>query len=245
MYHSVDGSGSVVSVSAAQFERHMEGLARSGFRTLSLGDAARSLSSGGSLPERAVVITFDDGYRNVYTHAFPVLARHGFTATVFLVSDFVDRPGLHAPPELHAPRLPFLTSSEIHEMLRHGIEMGAHTVSHADLSAVPLDDAVREVVDSKQRLEDLVGRAITTFAYPFGRYTPDVRDAVSRSFDCAVSTRLGFARPASDPFALERLDAYYLRSLPMASVLSSSGGRLYLQGRNVLRRVKGLLARRR
>lgn len=244
MYHSVDDSGSVISVSAEQFERHIDELARAGFRSLSLSDAARTLREAKPLPERAVVITFDDGYRNVYTHAFPVLARHGFTATVFLVCEFVDRPGLHVPPELDGPRLSFLTSAEIHELMRHGIEMGAHTVSHADLSAIPFDDAVREVADSKRSLEELLGRPVTTFAYPFGRFTQAVRDEVSTLFDCAVSTRLGYARAGSDPFALERCDVYYLRSLPMATALSSPAGRLYLQGRNVLRRVKATLAHR-
>ncbi|MDX1548321.1 MAG: polysaccharide deacetylase family protein [Rhodothermales bacterium] len=214
-YHSLDDSGSVVSVDPALFARQMAHLHAEGYRTLRLAEAARRLRTASPLPDRCVVLTFDDGYRNVYTDAFPVLQRYGFTATVFLITRYCgghnDWPG-HASP---VGRLPLMDWPQARELQRHGIELGAHTLTHPDLRRLDPATAEQEIAQSRAEIEDRLGTAVHTFAYPYGRYDAAVKALTATHFACACSTRLGRARPGDDPYALKRLDAYYFRREPL------------------------------
>ena len=240
-YHSIDESRSVISVSPAQFAGQMEALSRAGFVSLPLREAALRLARDGHVPDRTVVITFDDGYESVYTEAMPILARHGFKATVFLVGDFVGRPGRQAPPELDGPLLSLLSWDQVQDLVDHGHEMGAHTMSHPDLTRIPSSELTHEIATSRKILEDRLGEVVSSFAYPFGRFTPEVRQIVSKQFATAVSTKLGFAHAGQDPYTLARCDMYYLRSLPLAALLSTPAGSLYLGARHAMRQVKARL----
>lgn len=211
-YHSIDDSGSVISISPTLFARQMGMLAKKGYTVLALSDAATRLRSGSDIPERSVVLTFDDGYRNVYTEAFPVLQRHGFTATVFLIAEycggFNDWPGHESP----VGRRPLLRWTEIEEMYRHGIEFGAHTLTHPTLTGLPRAAAEREIVQSQAALQDRLGAPVDTFAYPYGRFNGQHRETARHHFLCACSTRLGRATASSDMHALPRIDIFYLKS---------------------------------
>lgn len=242
-YHSLDESGSVISVAPALFARQMDRLAAAGYQTLALAEALALLSAGRPFPERRVVLTFDDGYRNVYTHGFPVLQRHGFTATVFLIPDYCgghnDWPS--QPPTV--ARRPLMSWSEIGELHRHGFEMGAHTLTHPDLTRLSAQAAEQEVGQSKAEIEDRLGTAVTTFAYPYGACDAAAQAAARRHFAGACGTRLGKMHPKSDAYALERVDMYYFKN---ATLFDALPGRLitpYLKARQVLRDVKTLWAR--
>jgi peptidoglycan/xylan/chitin deacetylase (PgdA/CDA1 family) len=146
----------------------MARLYEKGYKTLSISDAAEYLRRDTPFPERSFAITFDDGYQSVYGEAFPILQRYGFSATIFLT---VGQNG----PLIAAKRLPafskgtMLSWNEIKEMQGSGIRVGAHTVTHPDLTRLPLERLKVEICDSKTIIEDALGIKVDCFAYPFGR----------------------------------------------------------------------------
>ena len=244
-YHSIDASGSVVSTAPGAFRRQMESLAAGGFRVVALETIVDDLAAGRAPAPQTVALTFDDGFANFYTEAFPVLAAHGFGATVFLVTDYC---GGHNDWGDRLPRLarsPLLAWREIKELARCGIEFGSHTRTHPDLTRVPRARAESELVESKRLIEDAVGREVKTFAYPYGRFDDEVKEQARRRFRAAVSTELGKATPASDLFALERLDTYYLANPRIFEALPSAFFDGYMGVRRALRGVKNFARARR
>src|SRR5260370_15952982 len=118
-----------------------------------------------ALPSKPVVITLDDGYRDLYTAAYPVLRAHGFTAVAHIVPNFVGQPA-------------YVTQSQILEMDREGIEIASHTMSHPNLARMSYGAAMNELSKSKQWLEQLVGHPGLDFADPSGQFTQQTVVAV-------------------------------------------------------------------
>ena len=178
----------------------MARLHEGGYQTLRLMEASDFLRRGAPFPERSFVITFDDGYQSVFDEAFPVLEGCGMSATVFLT---VGEKGGSSSRN----RLPSLTGrvmlswEEIKEMQQSGMDFGAHTLTHPDLTRVPFDRVKAEVYDGKSMIEDALGTQVTSFAYPYGRYNDRVRDVVREHFGCACSDKLGLVRQGSDLYA--------------------------------------------
>ncbi len=238
-YHSIDNSGSVVSTSPETFQRQMQFLSESSFNVVSLNVIMDCLHENRPLPSRALAITFDDGYENVYTDAFPVLEKYGFGATVFLITDYCgkdsDWPG-NAPS---FERRPLLSWTEIEEMRRHGFEFGAHTATHPNLTQVSIQQAEREIIGSKAEIEDRLGVEATSFAYPYGKYNSEVEEIVRTQFLGACSTILGKVRSDCDLHELRRIDMYYLSRPELFSALSTNLLEWYLGVRQVLRELRG------
>ena len=160
------------------------------------------------LPPRAVVITFDDGYADTYWNASPVLQEHGFCATLFVASGFMGR---YVPLPRYAggsvERDRGLTLQEIRTMQAHGVEIGAHTVMHPDLTAMTPEAARREIVESKRQIEQETGRPVQAFAYPKGRWNRQVAALVREAgFASACSERIGPNRLGEDVFRLRRTE---------------------------------------
>src|SRR5262249_8041934 len=210
-FHDIANRSSVISFSPQIFRRGMAKLHESGYRTLSLGEAANCLRQNKPFPARSIVITFDDGYSSVYEEAFPILERYGMSATVFLAV------GKKSPARLdgNLPSLEgrsMLSWMSVQEMLKYGMVFGAHTMTHPDLTGLPLDRVKQEILVSKDIIENVLGTSVFSFAYPYGRYNDLTREIVKRNFSCACSDRLGLIRTGSDPYTLERVDSYYLRT---------------------------------
>lgn len=228
-YHSIDESGSAISVSPAAFEHHMRCLKKGGYHTLPLGEAVGYLEHNTVLPEKSIVIAFDDGYKNNYTSAFPILKRHGFTAVIFLTSNHLGK--INNWPNQHPsiPSLQLLSWDEIREMIEYGIEFGAHTRSHPLLTEVDTETAREEIIGSKRDIEAELKRPIDFFSYPFGKFNERVREIAAVTFKCAISTKPGKINFKSDMYALERINAagMIFRSLPF-KVLSFRSFDMYL-----------------
>jgi peptidoglycan/xylan/chitin deacetylase (PgdA/CDA1 family) len=241
MFHAIETAPEPIAFPPALFERLLDGLERSRFRTFRL-DAAISALRAGTLPPRAVVLTFDDGYRSVYDVAFPALARRGMTATVFLITG-----GNGATPE--DKRLPpfagrpTLSWTEVREMDQAGLEIGAHTLTHPDLTRLAATQISSEVLESKAQIEDRLGAPVSSFAYPFGRYDRRSLELVRSHFAAACSVRLGLAGPRSDPHALERVETYYFRGERRLNLLYSGLLPWYLRLRDGPRRLRRTLSR--
>ena len=236
-FHALDDQPSVISFSPRVFRQGMVRLHGHGYCTLGLAEAVSGLRRPVTFPERSLVITFDDGYESVYTEAFPVLQGLGWSAIIFLTV------GPQRPTE-SGGRMPslngrdMLTWPQIQEMHRYGMAFGAHTLTHPDLTRLPDERVILEVCESKATIEDRLGTRVACFAYPYGRYGQRSREIVRRYFACACSDRLGLVTATSDPYALERVDAYYLRTDRRFNVLLAGWFPWYIRARSVPRRIR-------
>ncbi len=204
-YHSIDDSGSIVSTAAETLRRHLASLVSQGVAVVAPGQVAESTSPS------AVALTFDDGFANFYTDAFPALSRSRLTATVLIVAGKCGQSGDWARQPHALKNRKLLTWSKIQELQAAGIGFGAHTMTHPSLPDLPIDKVASEILDSKRAIEDRTGAEVECFAYPYGEYTRPIADIVAENFRIGLSTDMGFVTQGSSLDALERIDAYYLR----------------------------------
>ncbi|MCV6625208.1 MAG: polysaccharide deacetylase family protein [Cellvibrionaceae bacterium] len=177
-------------VKPALFERQVSWLARKGWQFYFLSE----LLEAETAPEKAVVLTFDDGFEDNYRNVLPVLKKYGAKATLFLVEERFDndwsvkKKAHHSSGELM--REPKLTDEQVREMIDSGcFEIGGHSLTHADFSKLELDAKQRELCQSKQVLEEKFAVDIKTYAYPFGIYSDEDRELVKdHGYACAVTT---------------------------------------------------------
>ena len=210
-YHSLDTSGSVVSVTPNVFAAQMACVAGLGYRGLALRDAVTHREAHGSWPEKSVVLTFDDGYRNFFEQGLPVLVRHDFSATLFLASGHVGGENGWADPPPRLGTLPLLSWDQAMGLSAAGMEIGSHSKSHPDLRQLAPLEIEGEIVGSRTEIADRIGRPVESFAYPFGRVGNAARQVVRREFRAACTGVL--KRAADEPLhELPRVDMFYLRS---------------------------------
>ena len=228
-YHSVDVSGSVISVSPQMFRQHMDYLKRTSARVLPLEEI--QASSG------AVSLTFDDGFRNFMEFALPVLREYQFPATVFAVSGYCGATNTwpSQPVRPRIPRLDLMSWSELEEAAKAGVRIEAHTVTHPFLSHLSEAQIEEELSQSRRSIEDRTGRPVTAFAYPYGDRSIRVKEAVSRHFSVACGTTLGFISKDSDRLELPRLDVFYLQRRIYFESLQGPYGAAYIAARGALR----------
>ena len=167
-YHSLDMSGSILSVAPQRFAEQMAHLAHLGFQGMSLRAAVAYRHAHGTWPERGVVLTFDDGYANCYEAALPVLRQHGFTATVFLVSGHIGGCNDWEPPLALLGTQPMLTWEQVAALAQAGLEIGAHTVTHRDLQRLTAAEVEGEISAARDDIAKRLGTPVESFAYPFG-----------------------------------------------------------------------------
>lgn len=198
-YHQIGEAGCGGRVGTRNFAAHLELLARC-CRITSLSEGLRLLREGRAGERPLAALTFDDGYRDNYTDAFPLLRRFGFPATIFVATGLIGTSYRGQP---------MLTRLEIREMSEAGIEFGAHTVHHRILSRLTPAEAAREIAESKAQIEAITGRPAFAFAYPNGRsgdfseiHVAAVREA---GFECALTTLHGANRRDTDLFRLRRV----------------------------------------
>jgi peptidoglycan/xylan/chitin deacetylase (PgdA/CDA1 family) len=209
MYHSVGVTLSAAYgrwvVSPARFARHMALLTAQGYVPLSVSAFVAARGSMGAMPSRPVVITFDDGLSDFATGALPILARHGFPATLFVVTGYVGASAAWLQPIGEGQR-PMLGWSEIDDLVAAGVEIGAHSHTHPQLDILAPATAAEEIRASKAILEDRLGRAVTSFAYPHGYASRKTRELVREAgFASACRVRHALSSDAEDAFALSRL----------------------------------------
>ena len=166
-----------------------------GFVTISLRDLMLQLSIGQALPEQPVILTFDDGYIDNYTLAFPLLKEYGFTATFFLISGFLDQ----GKPE-------YISWDHVIEMHEAGMEFGAHSFDHPDLRGLRDESLVWQSLRPREAIEARVGEPVRFFAYPSGKYDQRVIDVIhSANYWAAVTIAQGAIHSSDRPFELKRI----------------------------------------
>lgn len=213
MYHSVSDSTEDwvphyfrVTTKPQTFERHLEILADRGYGARPLREIGALLENK-KTPKKNVILTFDDGFKDVFTTVAPLLGRYGFSATVFLPTHYIDRPG----EELTKGKT-HLGWADVRELASQGIEFGSHTVNHPMLRYCEREVIAREVTESKKIIEDKTGVPVVSFSNPY-RLPFEERKTVEFLTDClrgagyryAVSTMIGIARSLDNGFFLNRL----------------------------------------
>jgi len=211
-YHSVsDDRRDGLSVSVSDFDFQMDWLRRHRYTSLTLSGLTRWQPSK---REKPVAITFDDGYADNYTQAFPILKRYGFTATIFLVSKSHDtgvihdwdRPKVIESNDFKAYEL--LSWAQVHEMANSGIEFGSHSCTHRNLTQLSFEERQKEINQSRKDLQEKLGCAVDSFCYPRGDLNEETIEIVKQAgYACAVVTPPRASIPISR-YTLRRVGLY-------------------------------------
>lgn len=214
MYHQVSvperGPEQRYFVAPTRFKEHLRAMLSAGYRPCSLAAFLAWSTNEASLPANSLLLTFDDGYRGVYEHAYPLLAAEAVPFAVFVVTSAVGLTdnwlrGTNSAATKHR----LMSRAELTELARAGIGIGSHSRHHADLQRLDADDLEEEIAGSRAELEDMLGQKVNSFAYPYGRLNDAVRASVVKAgYACAFSTRSGFNQPGEDPFTVRRIDVY-------------------------------------
>jgi peptidoglycan/xylan/chitin deacetylase (PgdA/CDA1 family) len=217
MYHSVSGQTAKgshsyyeLNTSTEVFDLHMSHLKQDGYRIIGLGEAldrvCGSNSENAVNGEKYVVLTFDDGFRNFHDHAYPILKKYGFGATVFLSTDYIERNrGIFEGREC-------MTWEEVRFLSDEGIVFGSHAVTHEPLISLDMNTVKMELMQSKERIESETGKPVEYFSYPY-RYPEHDKEFIRRiesllalaGYRAAVSTRIGTVKKGDGVYSLKRI----------------------------------------
>jgi peptidoglycan/xylan/chitin deacetylase (PgdA/CDA1 family) len=202
MYHYVEyvkDKGDTIreslSLTPYTFEQQVKTLADDGYTLMTNAEVADALSGKIPLPPKPIVLTFDDGYRDFYTDVYPILKKYHAKATAYIISGFLGYPNT-------------MDARQVREIAGGGlVEIGAHTVNHAWLKGLPAPSLVYEVNQSKKTLEELTGKPVVSFAYPYGAFdVPAIQAVAAAGFTSALSTV-----PGIDQYQIHRYFLYRLQ----------------------------------
>jgi peptidoglycan/xylan/chitin deacetylase (PgdA/CDA1 family) len=202
MYHHVDvpppDADAVrrdLSVSPAEFEAQLRYLIENGYQPATLTDLIMHLQVGQPLPSKPVVITFDDGFKDQYTNAYPLLKRYGFRATFFIITCFLDE-----------SQDEYMSWAEVELLHADGMEIGSHSYTHPTLRGKSYDYIVWQVLGSKEAIEARTREPVRFFSYPSGQYDQQVIDVLrSAGHWGAVTVEPGSLHSSQKPFELRRI----------------------------------------
>ena len=226
MYHSISEHATVkfrpFTLSPELFAKHMAYLHLHAFTPITVTQFVRTVTKRGAvLPERPVVLTFDDGYADFFTKALPVLQQYNFTATLYIPTGFVGGTSRWLQREGEATR-PILTWDQLTEISASGIECGGHSYWHRQLDTLPLAGARDEIVGCKRLLEEHLAQEVSTFAYPYGFHSTIIKRLVQEAgYTSACAVKDEVSSEATDPFALARLSVSADTSLDALATLLS------------------------
>jgi len=208
MYHyvrdvdkSVDLVGYRLSVSPEEFAEQLAWLAREGYTPMRMDEVAACLKGVGGCPERPVALTFDDGYEDAYTAAFPLLRRHGFVATFYIVSSFVGHEG-------------YMRWDELQILQNAGMEIGSHSVTHPDLTTLGQNQVYYQVTQSAEDIKTHLQIPVESFCYPIGKNNTFVQSIVKEA---------GYSNATTTMQSWYQRNLYALPRLRISGELSQAG----------------------
>ncbi len=210
-YHHVhDEIDGYFRISPSNFRSQMEMLLSEGYKPIH-ADAIIKLNNESLLENKYVVITFDDGYKDFLVHALPILQDLNIKSTIFIITDHI---GGWNKWDTSAPsRYTHLDIDELKGLKDSGVSFGSHTCSHEQLTALDRDAIRAELHDSKLALEDLLGAAIRTLAYPGGHHNQTVCDITAEYYDLGFGTFVDVNSSKFDPFRIERYEPTFCQDL--------------------------------
>ena len=197
-YHKVDNMNISLSVLPKDFDWQMKYLHDHGYNTITPDELYKALTEGGPLPDNPVLITFDDGYRDNYKNAYPILKKYGFKATIFVVTGFVGR----------YPN--YLTWEQAAELEENGISIESHTVTHRSLTDLTDDQLRRELAGARRDIRDHLGKESDFIAYPTGTYNLHIGQIVKdEGYKAAFTIKYGNVDLGSNIYAIEREPVFH------------------------------------
>ncbi len=220
----------------------MHFLAKSFYNVISLKEVVNCINENRSFPRKSVAITFDDGFKNNYEIAYPVLKELRFKATIFLVTGYCGGKNDWLGQHTGVPIFDLLEWDQIEEMAENGIDFGAHTVNHPNLLELTLEQVEDEIVCSKKEIEEYLGKNIVCFAFPYGGKTKKFSKILNNEFQCAVTTELKVACLESNIYSLPRIDMYYFSKNNLFTRLDTLHFNSYIKCRRVLRTLRTFLS---
>lgn len=198
MYHYVryvdpgaDPLGYNLSVTPEQLSAQLAWLRAAGYESVRMDAVAACVRGVGPCPARAVALTFDDGYMDAFTAALPILQQHGYVATFYIISGFVGQPG-------------YMGWDEIRALRDAGMEIGAHSVTHPDLTSLGLEELRAQVAHAGAAIAAEIGAPVLSFCYPAGRFNDTVVAVTGESGYTSATTTLSDG-PQDNPLTLPRL----------------------------------------
>ena len=199
-YHSVDPSeANEVIISPEKLREELTFIKDSGYTTLTMSELNDYILNNAPIPEKSIVITFDDGYADNYANAFPILKELDMKATIFVISNFTDNDGY------------YMTSQQIKEMSDYGIDIQSHTASHAHLNQLTDEEQLNELKTSKEKLESITEKPVISIAYPFGDYDDNtILASKEAGYSLSFNTNRGLSDRTDNPLSLNRI---YVSSL--------------------------------
>ena len=209
-YHKIDKPGPGIRVRGGftpprRFARQLNYLKKQGFVFYTAGELIQHYLDYGEFPPRGIAVTFDDGWKDNYTNAFPVLKLLGIKATIFLVTSCIGQTSSKAIAEGEDPQEHF-TLENIREMSQYGIEFGSHSVNHLHLQKITEAEINIEVKESKLEIEEMLQKPCQVFAYPAGYYNKISQQIIKEAgYISAFSTVYG-PNDSLDIYALNRIE---------------------------------------
>ncbi len=196
-YHKVDSSFNSLAIPQELFEQQMEYLTQQGYHTISPDELYQGLTGETELPPNPVLITFDDGYVDNYTNAFPILKKYHMKATIFVVPGFTN------------VNKGYLTWDQMQEMEQDGITIESHTLHHKALEGLTDDQIIAELRNSKEHLEGRLGHPVEYLAYPTGTYNLHIANLAKEvGYRAAFTVKYGNVDQGSNVYALERVPIF-------------------------------------
>jgi peptidoglycan/xylan/chitin deacetylase (PgdA/CDA1 family) len=230
-YHAVEDGPAPLCMAPESFRRQLDELAELGAATVTVSQLAEALREG-TLPERAVAITFDDGCASAVRTAVPDLVERSMTATFFCVAGHLGGRNDWSTQPSGVPRFDLASAAELGEIARLGFEIGAHGMEHAPLGEAGASVARRELHDAKSLLEGAVDAKVSSVAYPYGVLPSKAAAALTADlYDAACTTRPGRVVAGCDPLALPRVDVHYVRRPELFRRAVAGGLDIYLRSR--------------
>ncbi|WP_232035748.1 polysaccharide deacetylase family protein [Methylomusa anaerophila] len=206
LYHRIGPETDALTISPSRFKSDLQYLHENGYNTLTLAAAKDHLSGVGSITGKPVLITFDDGYLDNYANAFPLLQSFSMTASFFIITGMLDQPNR-------------MTMSQLLEMSAAGMSFGSHTVSHRPLGNLSPAEMSQELENSKAALEDLLGKAVDSVAYPRGSYNlSTLYSSHELGYRFGLTTNTGYANSRASQLALNRIPVFRYDQ-PLAELL--------------------------
>lgn len=195
MYHSIDyEKGNELRVPKEKFKEQMQYLKDNGYTTLTFDELYNFLINNKPIPEKSVVITFDDGYEDNYSNAYPILKQFGFNATIFVITNAIDN------------EKAFLTSAQLNEMEQNGIDIESHTLAHDELNKLPYDKQVETLRGAKEFIEKKLNKEVKYIGYPFGKWNDDTIKALKETgYTMAFTTVGGWSNKSQGIYTLRRV----------------------------------------
>lgn len=220
LYHRIDVSNtqSQYYVPPDKFEEQMKLLHDWGYTTITTELLVQAIREGANLPQRPIILTFDDGHLNNYTIAYPIMKKYGFTGALYIVGEYIGSPN-------------YMNADQIKEMVHNGWEVGNHSMNHFDLTLLDTQQQQQyEIVASREVLEDQLDVPIQTFAYPFGIYDQTVINLTySTGYIAAMGTGYTYNQGVFNLLALQRRGVNGTRDIKeFASFLPWQGDPVYL-----------------